>query len=357
MSTLFDLITHPANAVLAYKKTLYGEARHKVRAITFTQDLSRNLIELTNSIKDGTYETEEYVKFTIYEPKERLIDAPNYRDKIVQHMLNNVIAPHLTRRFIKDSYACIVDKGNRRAVLTIQQYLRIMQKQYPDTYYVVKMDISKFFASIDREILKAILVKHIPCKQTRELLYLIIDGAPGNNGLPLGNLTSQVLANVYMNEIDHYIKRVLKVKYYVRYADDLFLFVESKEKATYLLNHIKEKIKDMLNLDLHPFKSSIVKPSQGLNALGFRIFPYFILLRYDSKVRIKRKIRAIPKQIMRGRTIQNIEQSLNSWRAFASTAKIHHFLLSLTRTFSYIYLDSKNRLRINVNNLFLPSCN
>lgn len=345
--TMFYALTTELNLYLAYKKTLRGQGKFRTAAIEFSRHETRNLMRLLTEIREGRYCPGTYVNFVLYEPVERSIHAPRYRDKIVQHMVNNVIAPYFTKRFIPDSYACIVGKGNERAVLQIQKYMRRAKWQYGDDYYIVKVDISKFFRSIDRETLKVILARQLDCKKTMELLFKIIDSAPEDNGLPLGNLTSQVLANLYMNELDQYIKRNLKVRYYVRYADDLFLFVRDKKEARDTLTFISEYATKHLKLQVHPTKSTIIRPNNGLEALGFKVFTTHILLRYDTKIRIRRRIRHIPRSIAKGMSVLEIERSLNSWYAFAKTAKIHHFIRVLINTYPYIYLNKKGNIRID----------
>lgn len=342
---MFDAILAPANIELAYKKTQLGSPKYKVSAINFARDRIANLSKLLVTVWDGSYQPLPYVEFVVFEPKERIIHAPRYPDKIVQHMVNNVLAPFFARRFIFDSYACIQRKGNQRAVKRIQYGLRQSLQQYGTGAYVVKIDISKFFYSIDRECLKAIIAKYIHCYATQDLLFTIIDSSPGNVGLPLGNLTSQLLANVYMNELDQYCKRQLRCRHYIRYADDIFVVCTDKASALLILDKIRCFCETQLRLTAHPYKSGIQPITQPLAALGFKISPKRITLKRSTKVRIEKQLRRIQGNQYSDIELIQLEQQINGWLNFASLANIDKQIELLVQKFPFLSYQS-NQLKL-----------
>jgi len=221
-------------------------------------------------------------------------------------------------------------------------------RNYDEKAYIVKIDIQKFFYSIDRGILINILRKKIRCEKTLSLLIKIIDSSPGELGLPLGNLTSQLLANIYLDQLDQFVKRRLGVKYYVRYADDVIMIVENKQKAKELLKVVTEFLKEDLNLIAHPAKSRIQPLILGTESLGFKIFYTHILLNRRTKNSIKRFLRNVPKYLRTDTfTVKEIESRLNTWLAHARHANSAEFIFSLTKKFNYLYIDHKNLLRIS----------
>lgn len=317
-------------------KVLLGPGKYKIAAFEFCQHRSLNLNILYEELESEVYVPSEYVNFTVFEPKERSIHAPAFRDKIVQHMVYNVIAPHYRRRFIHDSYSCIVDKGNDRAVARLLQFSRTNLQLHGEAGRVVKTDVVNFFGSIKRHILKAIVAKTIKCERTLRLLYIIIDTSPEDVGIPLGNLTNQVLSNVYMNELDHYAKRVLKLKYYVRYADDIFVFVESHERGREVLRDIKTFLNEKLELDIHKYKSQVSNPKYGLDALGFKIYPTHIKLKGVSKRTLRSRVKNIPFLLSVGYPPKRIEQSINGWMGHTKRAKRELFLRCILDDFDYV---------------------
>lgn len=201
---IFKRITDEENIYKSYKQTRLGQSKYKFDAIIFHKDETYNLLKLRESLINETYEFGGYTKFKVYEPKERIIHAPFYKDKIIQIAINNVLKEIYYPCFIYDSYACIDNKGTHKCAKRIQHFMRKAKWQYGTNTYVVKIDMKKFFYSIDRKILKDILLKKIKCKKTIRLLYKIIDSADAIDelGLPLGNTISQIGANIYMNEAD-----------------------------------------------------------------------------------------------------------------------------------------------------------
>ena len=246
---LFDKIINEENLDKAYRKALKGKSKYKNEAILFSNDETVNLRDLKQSLIDETYQFEGYIRFPVFEPKERIVDAPHFKDKIVQLAINNVLKTVYNIKFIHDSYACVDDKGTHKCVDRIQYFMRKAKWQYGEGAFIVKIDMKKYFYSIDRDILKTLLSKTIKCERTLRLLFKIIDSADEIDllGLPLGNTLSQICANIYLNELDQYCKRKLSVKYYVRYMDDAILIMPNKDEAKLTLELIREFSKSKLH--------------------------------------------------------------------------------------------------------------
>lgn len=349
MNNLFDQIVAPENVAAAYHRTQLGQPKYKVAAILFDRERKTNLNKLVDEVVTGSYRPSQYHRFTVYEPKERVIYAPSYRDKIVQHMTNNILAPYFKQTYIVDSYACITGRGNTHAVDTLVRYLRRAQWLYGAQAYLVKTDVARFFYSMCHDTLKHLLHKQIPCPRTYALLARIIDGSPESPGLPLGNLTSQLFANVYMNPLDQFCKRQLGLRFYLRYADDMFAICPNKTEAREALRRMVWFTKDRLKLKLHPLKSTVLPITKGLDALGFKIYPTHLLLKRASKLRIKRYLRQVPKRLTRGVSVLEVEQRLNGWLNYASRANIYNFLQYLLARYPYLGLKTRRLFYIKPN--------
>lgn len=303
-----------------------------------------NLLLLKAEIKNGTYRFSGYINFTVPLPKERIINAPHYRDKVIQLAINNVLKQIYQPKFIYDTYACLDDKGTHRCVKRIQHFMRKAKWEYGDSATIVKIDVEKFFYSIVREILKELIAQTIKDKETLDLIYLIIDSADEIDilGMPLGNTISQLCANIYLNIVDQYAKRNLGLKYYVRYMDDIIIIVENKERAKEVLELIRKQVETKLGLKLNDNKSKTFPIAQGVNAMGFKIYTTHMLLRNDSKKRIKQKLRKLKDLLIEEKiTIEKAEQILNSWYGHAKQANSYAFVQSLLQRFDYIEVVEK----------------
>lgn len=350
MSKLFNSIVTFENLYKSYKKTQMGQGKYKKDAMIFARNETYNLLELQKRLINGTYKFGGYVRFMVYEPKERIIHAPKYIDKIVQLAMNEQLKEIFNPSFIYDSYACIDDKGTHRAVERVSHFMRKGAWQFGEDAFILKVDVRRFFYSIDRTILKRIYRKKIKCSKTLWLLDLIINSADEVDkvGLPLGNTLSQLCANIYMNQLDQYCKRMLQLKYYVRYADDIAVIVENKEKALEVQEEITQFLFDVLHLEVHEGKTRIFPIAQGVNTLGYKIYTTHRLLRNDSKKKIKRKAKRMRRLLKEGTlTADKAEQIFNSWLGHASYGSSYNFIRSLIARNDYIYLDDKGTLKIN----------
>ena len=315
----------------------------------FARNETHNLLQIQKDLINQTYEFGDYVTFMVYEPKERIINAPRYRDKIIQLALNEVLKEIYNPVFIYDSYACIDNKGTHAAVDRISHFMRKANWEYGENATILKVDVRKFFYSIDRDILKKIYRKKLKDADVLWLLDLIIDSADqiSELGLPLGNTVSQLCANIYMNELDQYCKRRLSIKYYVRYADDICIFAPDKETARVWQEEITDFLGLQLNLHVHTGKTKIFPIKQGVNTLGFKMHPTHRLLRDDSKKKIKRKSKKMRRLIKEGlMTKEKAEQILNSWHGHAKVGNSYNFTRQLLTRNDYIEMDHKGRLKI-----------
>lgn len=337
---LYDKIISFKNIEYSYHQVIKGSRRYKKDAIVFSILEDANLVKLWHQLKHGDYRVGEYVRFKVYEPKERWVSAPRVRDKIVQFAVHQVIKKVYANVFITDSYACLENRGTHKAVEAVQNYLRIAKREYEDPW-IVKVDVSKFFYSIDRDILKSILRKKIACPKTLWLLDAIIDSSPeGDKGIPLGNVTSQDFANIYLNELDQYVKRFLGIRYYVRYMDDAIAIVDSKEKAQELKKAMCLFIRSKLNMEENPKKSQIFPLDQGVNAYGYKIWTTHKLVRDQSKRAMKRRIKAMDRKLKAGEMpLSDIKQAVNSWLGHSRHSNSYNLCKKIFKKYPYIRVE------------------
>ncbi len=274
----------------AYLRTCKHKKLNK-EILAFELDLETNLMDLVYRIKSGTYHLNPYYHFTIYEPKRREILALPYKDRIVlQWYIGEFIKPYIIPRFIKDTYACIDNRGVHLASTNLQKYMRIMNRRY-GSYYVIKGDIHHFFYSIDLDILYGILKRFIKDDELLSFTHqLIFENSNGKVGIPIGNYTSQYFANIYLNEFDYFVKHKLHIKYYLRYMDDFVLLVPSKEDAKRIFSTIQDFLCRELKLELNP-KSCYFPSKRGIDFCGYRVFETHRLIRKRSVAKIKKKIK------------------------------------------------------------------
>lgn len=281
---------------LTYSKLLEAHDRakqgktNKKELILFEMDLETNIMNLYRNLKTGKYKMGKYREFTIYEPKERIIKALPYVDRIVhQWYIEEFIKPFIIPKFITSSFACLDNRGTHTAVQTLQRYMRLIKRKYHN-YYVLKCDIKKYFYTIDKNILFNIMKSYISDKYLLELTKLFIFDNDEKVGIPIGNYTSQFFANIYLDKLDHLIKDNLKVKYYVRYMDDFILLLKDKKEAKLILNQIALFLNEKLHLELNK-KTRYYPNKQGIDFCGYKIFETHIKIRKRSIKKIKRKIK------------------------------------------------------------------
>ncbi len=280
----------------AWREFVAGK-RKRLDVQDFGRRLMDNLLFLKEDLITKSYRHSLYKAFKITDPKPRDIHKASVRDRLLHHALYRKLYPFFERTFIADSYSCRDKKGVHKALERFTRFSRMVSRNHTRTAWVLKCDIRKFFASIDHSILKGILARYIPDEDINWLLSVIIDSfspdKPGV-GLPLGNLTSQLLVNIYMNEFDQFAKHQLKAKYYIRYADDFVILSEDRDWLVSLLPRIEVFLKERLALTLHPNKVSIATASSGTDFLGWVHFPDHRVLRTTTKRRMFSKLRESP---------------------------------------------------------------
>ena len=291
--------------------------RGKLEVQKFETMREDNLITLQNELIWHTWKPLPPREFQVFEPKRREISAPQYRDRVVHHALCTVIEPLFERKMIARSYACRKGKGTHRAAMQAQLYARELGGK--GKFYCLKCDIRKYFSNIDHDILKKILRRTI---RDREVLWLvdeIIDqGAPGGCGVPIGALTSQLFANVYLDQLDHLIKDELGINRYIRYMDDFVIFSNDKDELRVLLHSLRHWLKRHLKLELNA-KTRIITASEGLDFCGYRIWPGYRLPRKRNVRRIRKRLRKMAKMCIAGKI--NPVALAQVWASFCGYAK------------------------------------
>ncbi len=280
------------NLLEAWKEFVRGKRKRK-DVQEFELNLMSNIIDLHNDLTTKTYKHSPYEAFSISDPKPRDIHKASVRDRLLHHALYRIMYPFFDGLFISDSYSCRKDKGTHKAMNRFRSFAYEVSKNHTKTAWVLKCDIKKFFENIDHEILLKILDKYIPDRNIIWLLERVIYSfckTPGK-GLPLGNLTSQLFVNIYMNEFDQFMKHKMKAKYYIRYADDFVILSPDKSWLEELLPKIGDFLLEILNLELHPNKVFIKTLSSGVDFLGWVHFPDHRVLRTSTKNRMMKKIR------------------------------------------------------------------
>lgn len=254
----------------------------------------RNIISLHNDLVAKTYKHSAYQAFSISDPKPRNIHKAIVRDRLLHHAIYRILYPYFDKKFIHDSYSCRNLKGTHRALNRLKQFAGEISKNNTRTCWVLKCDVRKFFASIDQSILMMIVKKHISDLDIVNLLEKVVgsfQSTAKGKGLPLGNLTSQLLVNIYMNEFDQFIKHKLKQKYYIRYADDFVIMHHDRNFLLELLPKIVEFLEINLKLQLHPNKVSVETFASGIDFLGWVHFPYHRILRTATKKRMFKRLK------------------------------------------------------------------
>lgn len=323
---MYPQITNFENLYMAWRKARKGK-RNKSTVATFQQNLDNELILLHDELQSQTWQSGGYRSFTVHEPKRRKISASLFRDRVVHHALCNIIEPIYERKFIFDSYANRNGKGTHKALDRCTHYMRRYK-------YVLQYDIQQFFPAIDHEILKSILAKTIACEPTLALCNKIIDSGIGvlseeydmcyfpdddlfaterPRGLPIGNLTSQFWANVYMNELDQFVKHQLKCKGFVRYVDDFLLFADDKPTLHRWRNEIISFLQS-LRLTIHKERAQPKPVTHGIPFLGFTVYPTHRRLKRSNGVHYRRRLKSLYRRFKTGEiTREKARASVMAW--------------------------------------------
>lgn len=273
--------------------------RTKKAAIEFEMNLERNLMSIRDDLNTGRYQIGQSICFVVSYPKWREVWAAQFRDRVVHHILYNRLADRFHRRFIYDSYACIPGRGTLMGVERIEKFAKRETRCWSQKAYFLQADVANFFVSIDKTILQRILHRHIGDDFTKRLTDQVLFNDPtarpvlnspdwkiqcvprhkslfnsGGKGLPIGNLSSQFFANVYMNELDQFVKRELKIKSYGRYVDDVVLLHRDPAVLNQAYDRMCEFVSDRLGLLFHPKKKVMNTADKGINFCGYVIKPF-----------------------------------------------------------------------------------
>ncbi|HRZ95906.1 MAG TPA: reverse transcriptase/maturase family protein [Candidatus Moranbacteria bacterium] len=293
LSHKFEDIISLENLLEAWKEFICGK-KNKKDVQEFSMRLMDNIFSLHRDITNHTYSHGGYQAFKINDPKPRDIHKATVQDRLLHHAIYRILYPFFEHAFIADSYSCRNNRGTHKAINKFRKYFYKVSQNNTKTCWVLKCDVKKFFANINHEILTKILKEYIPDKNIIWLLENVIGSFSTKNnvkvGLPLGNLTSQLFVNIYMNKFDQFIKHKLKAKYYIRYADDFVILSDDKKYLENLILRISEFLQTGLRLELHSDKISIKTFSSGVDFLGMVNFSDYRILRTKTKRRMMKKI-------------------------------------------------------------------
>jgi retron-type reverse transcriptase len=281
------------NLLAAWKEFVKGK-RARGDLLEFERNLMANIISLHRDLTAETYIHSTYQAFRIADPKPRIIHKANVRDRLLHRAFHQRLAPFFAKTFIADSYSCQTSKGTHRALCRLAKFINAVSRNDTRTAWALKGDIKKFFASVDHKILLSVIKKYIPSRDIIRLISAIVgsfDPTSSGIGLPLGNLTSQLFANIYMNEFDQFIKHRLKAKYYLRYADDFIVLSQNRAYLENILPATREFLKHRLKLDTRQDKISIKSIASGVDFLGWTHFTDHRVLRTTTKKRMFRNIK------------------------------------------------------------------
>ncbi len=331
---LFGLVAEPENLFSAWDLFRRGKT-NRPDVMKFESRLEENIFKLHRELTGKTYRHGPYRYFWIRDPKLRRIHKAMIRDRVVHHAVFRILNLVYELTFAPVSFSCRIGKGMHRGVEKAGKMLRQVSHNYANTCYALKCDVKKFFDSVDHDTLIEILSRKIRDPDFMWLLKEIIGGYPTRGafsslahtqnaarvGIPIGNLTSQLFANIYLNEFDQFVRHELKVKYYARYTDDFIIISKDRNYLQSLIGPVQEFLRERLKLALHPNKVTIRKFRQGIDFLGYTILPYHRALRTKTKKRIFRKIKQkINLHKLDLVSKDSLEQSLQSYLGVLSHA-------------------------------------
>lgn len=324
---LFEKIISFENLLLAAKQAQRGK-KMKQDVAKFNFGVEGELLRLQDELKSQAYRPGGYRHFYVCDPKHRLISAAPYRDRVVHHAFCNIIEPLFDKAFIYDSYACRAGKGTHRALDRCQEFLRLNR-------YVLQCDIQKYFPSINHKILLKIVVRKIKDEKVIWLAESILR-TPFVHGIPIGNLTSQFFANLYLNELDYFVKFDLCRKYYLRYMDDFLIFGRDKKHLHKMKEEIRGFLEKKLRLSLHPKKAVVFPVESGVDFLGFRLFKNYRRIRKSNVKLFIKRMKRKQEQLAKGCiSREEFERSLQAWAAHASYGDTYRLRKELFRKLAF----------------------
>lgn len=355
IADVFDDICDYENLYDSFLEARKGK-RYRDDVLIYTANLESNLINTQNELLWGTYKVGPYRPFYVTEPKLRLVMALQFKDRVVQWAIYRCLNPVYDKQFIEDSYACRIGKGTHMAADRLQYWLRQVNRK-PGKWYYLKLDISKYFYRVDHAVLFEILRRRIIDERLIQLLWEVINcedtkfGLPsGMNpeectedmwlsdvGMPIGNLTSQLFANIYLNELDQYAKHELKLHFYIRYMDDVIILSDDKTFLNQIKNEIQRFLSEELRLDLN--KKTTVRPvSLGIDFVGFKMWATHRKLKKQTARRIIRKVKHMCEEMNAGRLTR--EEFMRSVASYKGLLK-HCNSYGLRRKLNEIYIKAE----------------
>lgn len=351
IKNLYECIYDFENLYQAWESARKGK-RYREEVMRFSSNLESNLIDIQNHLIYGSYRVGRYRPFYIYEPKKRLIMALPFRDRVIQWAIYRQLFPILEKQFIDDSYACRPGKGTHKAIDRLQYWLRQTDRK-PQKFYYLKLDIAKYFYRVDHEVLIKILRRKIRDKRLVDLLTTIINsedtkfGLPvgvdpdlcdpsdrlAEVGMPIGNLTSQMFANLYLHELDIFAKHELGLHYYVRYMDDIIILHTDKKHLAAVKDEIEAFLFDNLHLQLN--KKTAIRPcSMGIEFVGYTVWATHRKLKKKTALKIKRSVKHIKEARDSGEiTQESYERSIASYKGVFLHFNSYGFRQELNKIF------------------------
>lgn len=329
---LYWLITSPQALFRAWE-IFKSDKRKKIDVAEFEVNLEQNIFDLYRDLKSGTYRHGGYKGFWIHDPKLRQIHKASVRDRVLHHVVFRVLNPIFEPTFIPTSFSCRVGKGTHKGMKKVAEMIRAVSRNNTCPCYALKCDVRKFFDSIDHDTLLKILNRKIKDKKVMDLVREIVDSFVASRpnlfdrrGVPIGNLTSQIFANIYMNEFDQFMKHELKIEHYARYTDDFIIVSNDKVYLESLLSPIEDFLRSNLFLELHPKKVILRKHHRGIDFLGYVILPEHIKMRTKTKRKIPRKLRESVRFYKSGAISElTLKSSFHSYMGVVSHADAYIF--------------------------------
>ena len=335
---LYREICSKENLALAFRKARKRKSQ-KPYVIEFEQNLKQNLEVLKLELLSEEYKPRPLRTFVIRDPKVRKIRKSYFVDRIVHHAICNVLEPIFEKRFIHDSFANRIGKGTLNAIKRFDKFKQKVSKNNTRNCYVFKADIKHYFDEVNHNILINILRKKVNDEKVISLVSKVLKNHSDKVGMPLGNMTSQHFANVYLNELDQFVKNELKAKYYIRYVDDFVILHSNKKTLESYKEKIKIFLKENLQLELHPNKSKILLLKKGISFLGFRNYPYHRLLR-------KANIRTMKKKIEQ-KDYDSLCEFLEGWFSYANHADTYKLKNKIADTIENNFQGNISLLQID----------
>ncbi len=342
--TLYNRLCSPKNLRFAFRKARKGKTLRPY-VIEFESRLEENLQTLQTELLFHTYRPRPLQSFILRDPKTRKISRSDFRDRVVHHALCNVIEPIFERRFIYDSYANRKGKGPLRALERFDVFKRKVSGNNTRACFVLKADIRHYFDTVDHDILLSLIRKKVKDGRVIWLAGKILSNHKSTEegkGMPLGNLTSQFFANVYLNELDQFVKHVLKAKHYIRYVDDFVILDSSAEKLEGWKEKISLFLRDRLKLGLHPDKSRVRRLERGVGFLGFRVFYHHRLVRKKSLRKFETSFEKMKRLYKAGKiSRESVAEKLEGWIAYVSHGNTYNYRMRLLDRFEREFPDAE----------------